>query len=90
MGAMSDDLVRVWASGDAVEGELVRVRLEAEGISALLKVEGDGAYPTGPSYLFVPKDQEAAAKAVIDAIQSGAFALTDEDLKDEAPVGDDA
>jgi hypothetical protein len=98
---MSDDLVRVWAGADHMEAELLRGRLEAEGISVLLKGEGGGVYRTGPVYAFVPVEQEAAARAVIDALASGAYAITEEDVHDlhdlrdlrdhreEAPVGDD-
>jgi hypothetical protein len=86
---MRDDLVRVWAGADRVEGDLLRARLEAEGVSVLVKGEGDGVYRAGPTYLFVPAEQEAAARAVIDALASGAFAITDEDLKEGAPVGDE-
>jgi hypothetical protein len=39
---------------------------------------GASAYPVGPSYLFVPAEQEQAARKVIEAIESGAYAL-DED-----------
>ena len=88
-GAMSDDLIRVWAGADHMEAELLRGRLEAEGISVLLKGEGEGVYRAGPTYLFVPVEQEAAARAVIDALASGAYAITDEDLREQAPVGDD-
>jgi hypothetical protein len=84
-----DDLVQVWAGADHVEADLLRGRLEAEGISVLVKGEGEGVYRAGPSYLFVSADQEAAARAVIDAIASGAFAITEEDLRKEAPVGED-
>jgi len=87
---MSDELVQVWAGGDHVEADLLRGRLEAEGISVLLKGEGEGVYRAGPSYLFVSADQEPAARAIIDALESGAFAITDEDLKEEAPAGDEA
>ena len=80
------DLVRVWATGDIFEGEMMRGRLEAEGLQVLLKGDGEGPYRTGPVYLFVPQEQEEAAREVIDAIGSGAFA-TDEALDD--PNGED-
>jgi hypothetical protein len=68
------DLVRVWATGDPFEGEMMRGRLEAEGISVLVKGDGDGPYRTGPVYLFVPTEQEADARAVLEGVASGAFA----------------
>ena len=71
-------LVRIWAGGDAFEGELLRGRLEVEGIDALLKGEGEGPYRAGPVYLFVPAEDEARARAVLDAVASGAYAVTDD------------
>ena len=72
------ELVRVWASGDAIEGELMRARLEAEDVAVVLKGEGEGPYRVGPVYLFVSSDDEARARAVLDAVASGAYALTDD------------
>jgi hypothetical protein len=76
-------LVRIWAGGDAFEGELLRGRLEVEGIDALLKGEGEGPYRAGPVYLFVPADDETRARAILDAVASGAYAVTDEDVDGE-------
>lgn len=70
------DLVRIYATGDAFEGELLRGRLEAEGIRVLLKGDGEGPYRVGPVYLFVPSEDETDARAVIEAVASGAFADT--------------
>ena len=81
-------LVRIWAGGDAFEGELLRGRLEVEGIEALLKGEGEGPYRAGPVYLFVPAEDETRARAVLDAVASGAYAVTDDDV--EGAVTDDA
>jgi hypothetical protein len=74
-------LVRSWAGGDAIEGELLRARLQIEEIDALLKGEGEGPYRAGPVYLFVPAGDEARARAVLDAVASGAYAVTDEDVE---------
>jgi hypothetical protein len=77
------DLVQIYATGDQVIAELTRSRLEDEGIDVLVKnsMGGSSAYPVGPSYLFVPAEQEDAARAVIAAIESGAYALdADEDV----------
>jgi hypothetical protein len=79
------DLVRVWATGDPFEGEMLRGRLEAEGIHVLVKGEGEGPYRAGPVYLFVPQEQERDARAVLEAVASGAYA---EDL-DEAFADDE-
>ena len=50
-------------------------RLEAEGIQVMLKGEGEGPYPAGAVYLWVPQEFETQARTVIDAVESGAFAL---------------
>jgi hypothetical protein len=82
------DLVRVWATGDPFEGEMMRGRLEAEGISVLVKGDGEGPYRTGPVYLFVPTEQEADARAVLEGVASGAFAQElDEAFADDADEG---
>jgi hypothetical protein len=82
---MDDDrLVRVFSSGDAFMGELMRGRLEAEGIPVMIKGDGEGPYHAGPVYLWVPEASEIAAKAVVDAVASGAFAI------DELPEGADS
>jgi len=74
------DLVQIYSTPDQVIAELTRARLESEGIDVLVKnsMGGSSAYPVGPSYLFVPAEQEQAARKVIEAIESGAYAL-DED-----------
>jgi hypothetical protein len=82
------DLVQVYSSGDAMVAELVRARLENEGIDVLLKNNGTSVYPVGPSYLFVPEEQVSAAKTVLEAIDSGAYALDSDEDVGEAP--DDA
>jgi hypothetical protein len=72
------DLVRVWSGGDAIEGELLRSRLEAEDIQVVLKGEGEGPYRAGPVYLFVYSGDETQARAVLDAVESGAYALEED------------
>ncbi|MDP9331472.1 MAG: DUF2007 domain-containing protein [Actinomycetota bacterium] len=76
---MSDRAVRVYASGDSFAGELMKGRLESEGIAVMLKGEAEGPYRMGPVYLWVPEAQETQARAVIDAVESGAFALAEDD-----------
>jgi putative signal transducing protein len=70
---VDERVVRVWATAAAIEGELLRGRLEAEGISVMLKGEGEGPYRTGPVELWVPAEHEAAARAVIEAVRAGTF-----------------
>ena len=85
-GMADDPLVRVFSSGDAFMGELMRGRLEAEGIPVMLKGEGGGPYHAGPVYLWVPQESESTARAVVDAIASGAFAI--DELPEEDEVAD--
>jgi hypothetical protein len=75
---MDEGIVRVFASTDSVAGEMMRGRLEAEGITAMLKGEGEGPYRAGPVYVWVAAQDEAAARAIVDAVESGAYALDDD------------
>ncbi len=78
------DLVRVYASGDTFAAELMRARLQAEDIAVLAKGEGEGPYRVGPVYLFVPEPDAIRAKALVDAVESGAFAINDDDVFEPA------
>ena len=86
------NLVQIYATGDQMIAELTRARLQDEGIDVLVKnsMGGSSAYPVGPSYLFAPEEQAEAARLVIAAIESGAYALDeDEDVgspSDDAPT----
>ncbi len=82
-----DELVRVYASGDAFAAMLMRSRLEAEDIPVLIKGESGGPYRMGPCYLWVRADDATRAKVIVEAVQSGAFAVTDEDAL--SPTDDD-
>jgi putative signal transducing protein len=82
---MEDRIVQVFASPDTVAGEMMKGRLEAEGIQAMIKGDGEGPYRAGPVYVWVAAEQEDAARAVVDAVRSGAYAL-DESF-DGAPDG---
>jgi Putative prokaryotic signal transducing protein len=93
MTGMNDGLVQIWSTGDPMIAELTRARLEDAGIDVLLKssMGGSSAYPVGPSYLFVKEEQEQDARAVIEAIESGAYAIDDEDVEEaEGTPGGDA
>jgi len=79
---MSDGPVQIYASADAFEAELIKGRLEGEGIAALLKGEGEGPYRAGAVYVWVGKEDETAARAIVDIVRSGALELD--------PSGDDA
>jgi hypothetical protein len=81
---MDENLTRVFATTDQFAGELMKGRLESEGIRVLLKGEIEGPYPSGPVYLWVAAADETRARAVIDAVESGAFAVDEETLGDAA------
>ena len=77
---MEPSLVRVYASGNAFDGKLTKGRLEAEGIEVMLKGDGEGPYHAGPVYLWVPRADEVRAREIIDAISTGAYAMSDDDF----------
>ena len=60
-------------------------RLEAEGIPTMVKGEGEGPYRAGPVYLWVAAEHEVAARDVVEAVQSGAYALDDDVDVDDVP-----
>jgi Putative prokaryotic signal transducing protein len=73
------DLVRVHASSDVLSAELVRGRLEAEGVFAEIKGEGAGPYRVGQVYLWVPQEDEDAAREILAAVEAGSYLLSDAD-----------
>jgi hypothetical protein len=76
---MNHDVVKIYSTPDAIDGQLMRGRLEAEGISVMIKGEGEGPYRVGPAYLWVSAEDEVRGRAVVDAVSSGAFALSEDD-----------
>jgi hypothetical protein len=74
-----DELVQVYASGDAFAAELMRGRLEAEDIPVLMKGESGGPYRMGPGYLWVRAEDATRARVIVEAVESGEFAVTDDD-----------
>jgi hypothetical protein len=90
---MSDPLVRVYATGNSFDGMLTKGHLEAEGITVLMKGEAEGPYRAGPVYLWVTPEDEARAREVIEAIESGAYATSDDDVsaaEAQMPASSDA
>lgn len=66
--------VYITAVGNITDAYLLKGRLEAEGISpVLVKGEGEGPYPAGAAYLWVPEHLEAKARALLRAIEEGAI-----------------
>ena len=87
---MDDRIVQVFASPDTVAGEMMKGRLEAEGIQAMVKGDGEGPYRAGPVYVWVAAEHEDAARAVVEAVRSGAYELDesfDESAEESAQAG---
>jgi hypothetical protein len=59
-------LVRVHVGTSIMEGEIVKARLEAEGLPAMLRGEGTGPYRMGPVEVWVPADMELHARIVLN------------------------
>jgi phage major head subunit gpT-like protein len=74
---VGEAFVSVFWTQSLVEGEIVKGRLEAEGIPVDLKGEGEGPYPTGPTQLFVPSSFEAQARRILEQIESGSNEVAD-------------
>jgi hypothetical protein len=72
---MAGGVVRVYTTNQVFEGHLLKARLEDEGIPVLLKGEGDGPYRTGPVHVFVAEELELQARAVIEAVARGDYAM---------------
>jgi Putative prokaryotic signal transducing protein len=62
------DLVRVISTPSILEGEIVKSRLEDEGIPVLLKGGGNDPYATGTAHVFVPADYEVQARLVLESL----------------------
>jgi Putative prokaryotic signal transducing protein len=67
---VGEDLVSVFWTQSWIEGEIVKGRLEADGIPVDLKGVGEGPYPTGPAELFVPSRFEAQARRILEGSES--------------------
>ncbi len=74
------DVVRIYSTASAVDGEITKVHLESEGIPVLAKGEGTGPYRMGPIHLWVPSRFEPQARLIIEAIARGDYALDAEEV----------
>jgi hypothetical protein len=61
-----DGLVRVHVGTSIMEGEIVKARLEAEGVPAMLRGEGTGPYRMGAVEVWVPASMQMHARIVLD------------------------
>jgi hypothetical protein len=87
-------LVHVATAGNAVEGQLLRGRLEIDGIPVFTKGEGDGPYRMGPMFLWVPEEYEVQARLLLAEMLDGRLELPeDEDVRlvgdEPVALGDD-
>jgi hypothetical protein len=65
MEDMAEPLVRVFIAASPLEGQIVKGRLEVEGIPVLIKGEGEGPYRMGPVELYVAANLEPHARFVL-------------------------
>ena len=77
-------LVRVFLTQSWIEAEIVKGRLEAEGISVHLQGVHDGPYPLGPVELFVTSGDETRARSVLEQAESGSYEIADESEADRS------
>lgn len=69
---MGDEFVSVFSALSWVEAEIVKGRLEAEGIPVDVRGEGgEGPYPVGPVELLVPASSESQARRILEQTQKG-------------------
>jgi hypothetical protein len=61
--------VLIRQTATVVESQLLRARLEDEGIPVLLKGEGEGPYRLGPMQIWVPAELEVQARLVIEDLE---------------------
>ncbi len=78
--------MQIYASADTTDGLLMKGRLETEGIPVMVKGESEGPYRMGPTYLWVPAEREARARAIVDAVRAGAFAVAEDVDRTEFPT----
>jgi hypothetical protein len=62
------DLVKVLSVPSIMEGEIVKARLEGEGIPVLLKGGGSDPYGSGVAHVFVPTEFEAQARLLVEDV----------------------
>jgi hypothetical protein len=62
------DLVKVLSVPSIMEGEIVKARLEGEGIPVLLKGGGSDPYVAGVAHVFVPTEFEAQARLLLEDV----------------------
>jgi hypothetical protein len=87
---MDGDLVRVYACTSIMEGEIVKARLEAEGIPVLLRGANQNPYRTGSLYVWVPVEFEPQARLLLDATSADEDVPAEDGVDAENPGGSGA
>ena len=80
---MDEGSVRIFATHTWLEAEIVKGRLEGEGIPVRLEGEHEGPYPVGPAELLVPRASEERARRVLAEIERGSFDVQNEETPPE-------
>ncbi len=86
-------LVVVSEEAGLLQAEILRGLLEAQGITVFLSQEGAGralgltVSPLGTVYVMVPAEQAERAFAILQEVQSGAFAELEADEEDDEVQG---
>jgi hypothetical protein len=71
MDAAGSGFVRVFDAPSLPLGEIAKSKLESEGIHVMVKGATAYTYPAGPMELWVPRDQRARARAILDEVAGG-------------------
>jgi len=83
----SERLVEVFATSSIPEAEVVRSRLEDEGIPVMASGT-DSPYRLGPVHLFVPADLQVQAELVLAEAAGGGWDGANDD-RDDGPTEDE-
>ncbi len=76
---MSDEgPVQVYASADTTDGLLMQGQARDRRYPGHVERGVRRPLPVGPTYLWVPAEHEADARAIVEAVRAGAFALADD------------
>lgn len=93
---MADEIQKIFTAYGQLEADMVRLMLEAAGITVILRRESAGMVygltvgPLGEVHLYVPSSQFEEARQLIHAMQSGELEnLTSEDEGNTENLDDD-
>jgi hypothetical protein len=77
--AAESGFVRVFDAPSLPLGEIAKSKLESEGIQVMVKGATAYTYPAGPMQLWVPREQRARARAILDEVAGGGLEDPDEE-----------